>query len=155
MPASQKSPGGKNTRVSSKAGLILPIIRVKKVLKEEHNLRQGRNASVFITGAAEAFLKHIIKNSIEHALQDGRKRLTSTHIDNAITQDGELRGYLTGVSFMNTYIKMHIPEYNKKTNKQLVKERKRKERAEKKQQKEEIETPEEVPKKKKEKKTKA
>ena len=121
-----------NSTISSRAGLTLPIRRVEKIAKNTHGLRQGKHASVVMTGVVECATLELIKDTIKETIKTKHSRITPKFIDLAIQNNPELNSYYKDFCISGGSVQVKTFDYNLKTNKKAQQDKRREERNRKK-----------------------
>ncbi|XP_063371078.1 histone H2A-like [Cydia amplana] len=88
----------KNKTRSSKAGIIFPVGRIHRLLKNGNYARKvGVGAAVYLAGVAEYLAAEILELAAQAAQDNSRSRVAPRHILLAVKNDDELRKLLAGV----------------------------------------------------------
>lgn len=96
---SSKTKKSGNKTKSDKAGLILPVTRIYKILKHGNFApRVGSGAAVSLTAVLEYLASEILDLASEVAAENNKSRLVPRHLVFAIKQDEELSRMLNGVT---------------------------------------------------------
>lgn len=85
---------------SARAGLTFAVSRIDKKLRHARIAKQiGTASSVFLTGAVEHVVEHVLKKADEHAAARKSKRVTEQHIIAAVRSDPDLARAFLGFCF--------------------------------------------------------
>ncbi|CAG8709474.1 9337_t:CDS:2 [Acaulospora morrowiae] len=84
-----------NSISSSNGNTILPVARVKRILKED-DVTCGPDVSFLFVATAELFIEYLAKQGLEQAKKEGRKNLNYQDLANAVTRTSNL-GFLKDV----------------------------------------------------------
>jgi len=87
---SRASQAGLNISVNRVARAFLPFIGSNKTTGKNTKLRKGKSGIIFLAGAIEALLRHILEDGAAIAAQDGKSRLKANTILRAIREDADL-----------------------------------------------------------------
>ena len=83
-------------RRTEQLGLILPVARVEKILRELTSTdRVSGEAAIAITAAVEGIMQNLISLSLEAAQMDGKRRIKARHIAVAVGGSDELRSVIS------------------------------------------------------------
>ena len=85
---------------SARAGLTFAVSRIDKKLRHARIAKQiGTASSVFLTGAVEHVIEHVLKKADEEASARKSKRVTEQHIIAAVRSDPDLARAFLGFCF--------------------------------------------------------
>ena len=85
---------------SARAGLTFAVSRIDKKLRHARIAKQiGTASSVFLTGAVEHVVEHVLKKADEEASARKSKRVTEQHIIAAVRSDPDLARAFLGFCF--------------------------------------------------------
>ena len=85
--------------VATKCGLLWPIAKVDKRLRERREVRRvGKSAAVFLSGVLEYVVAEILEMAGNQALAGKKHRVTPQHISIALRRDVELNALLGNAS---------------------------------------------------------
>ncbi|KAH0484690.1 MAG: hypothetical protein KVP17_000230 [Porospora cf. gigantea B] len=90
---------GKAVSKSKRAGLIFPVGRIGRYLKDgRYAKRVGVGASVFMAGVLEYMTTELLELAGTYAKSAKKTRINPRHLQLAIKNDLELSTYLSGVT---------------------------------------------------------
>ncbi|KAI8441563.1 hypothetical protein MSG28_015148 [Choristoneura fumiferana] len=88
----------KNKTRSSRAGVIFPVGRIHRILKNGNYARKvGVGAAVYLAGVAEYLAAEMLELAANAAHENERSRVAPRHILLAVKNDEELKRLLSGV----------------------------------------------------------
>ncbi|XP_049865877.1 histone H2A-beta, sperm-like [Pectinophora gossypiella] len=94
---------------SSRAGLVFPVGRVHRIMREGNYARRiGGGSSVYLTAALEYLCAEILELAAKAAQDNSRTRISPRHILLAIRNDEELNRLLDGVIISQGGVMPHI-----------------------------------------------
>lgn len=87
-----------NKSRSARAGLIFPVVRIHRILKNGNYARKvGIGAAVYLAAVAEYLAAEILELAANAAHENNRSRVAPRHILLAVKNDDELKRLLSGV----------------------------------------------------------
>ena len=97
-----KAPKARGKTGSSKAGLIFPVGRIGRYLRQgRHCERLGQGASVFLAATLEYLVCEILELAGNAAKESGRKTITPRHLQLAVRNDEELAKLMAATLISN------------------------------------------------------
>jgi histone H2A len=101
--------GGKQVSRSSKAGLMFPVGRIGRFLKQGgYSKRIGGDAPVFMAAIMEYIAAEVFELSGKAARDNKKSRITARHLKLAIANDKELQKLLGNVTINNGGVLPHV-----------------------------------------------
>ena len=89
----EKDENGKNKKanISQICGLILPVSRIKKILKENSSKnRISVDAPIFLTAVIETYIIEILHRALQRTLDENRKSMKEDDIKKVVKDDENL-----------------------------------------------------------------
>ena len=105
MGKTNKSDGGggekkKSTSRSAKAGLTMPVSRLRRHMKENAAIKRiGEGAPVFAAAVLEYISAEVIQTAGDYVKEKNRKRITPADLSYAVRSDTELHKLMGGFHF--------------------------------------------------------
>mmetsp|Transcript_17537 Transcript_17537/g.27112 ORF Transcript_17537/g.27112 Transcript_17537/m.27112 type:complete len:211 (+) Transcript_17537:16-648(+) len=93
---------------SVKAGLVFPVGRVKKYLKERTKLRIGAGSAIYLAAVLEYMVAELLELSGNCARDNQKKRIIPRHVQLALRNDEELNKHTRDVCLMQGGVIPHI-----------------------------------------------
>lgn len=109
-------PGSKRVMRSEKAGLVFPVSRVHRAMKEDalRISRVGAGAPVYLAAVLEYLTAELLEVAGDVAADLGRRRITPRHMALAVRGDPEFSGLLAGAVLPAGGVVPHVEPKNKK-----------------------------------------
>ncbi|XP_003744888.1 histone H2A-beta, sperm [Galendromus occidentalis] len=99
----------KNISRSGRAGLVLPVGRLARMLKKgQYAKRIGSSAPVYLCAVLEYLVTEVLDMAADMARKNKRLRITPRHIMLVIRGDEELNSILENVVFANSGVRPSI-----------------------------------------------